>query len=379
MLMVFLASCQQGGLDSKKNELAELKSQAKELNTRIAALEKEIASLDTTAVSAVERNAVLVNLETLTPRSFEHRIEVRGSVSSRSNVLLSAESAGRITSVRVKEGDKVSRGQVLATLDNEVLQNNIRELKTSLELAEAVYERQANLWDKKIGTEIQYLEAKNRVESLQSRLNTAYSQLAQSVVKAPFSGTVDEVPARVGEMAQPGKPIVRIVNQDNMYIDAAVSERFIAALQVGDKVNVRFPVIDKTLTSEITAISEVINMENRTFNIEVRLPEVDFTPKPNQVVILDLVDYENPSTLVVPTEVILSDARGKYLYVAKDENSQTIAQKRYVTPGRTQDGATEILNGLDSTATLIVEGYRDVSEGTVVKPTDRSTETAKLD
>lgn len=378
-LLISLASCSGGDdLQTKKEQLTELRTQAKELKERISALEKEISSEDTTAAAAAERNAVLVNLEELKPREFTHEIEVRGSVSSRTNVLLSAETGGRITSVKVSEGDNVTRGQVLVTLDNDVLQNNIQELRTSLELAEAVYERQANLWEKKIGTEIQYLEAKNRVESLQSRLKTANSQLDQAVLRAPFSGSVDQVPARVGEMAQPGMPLVRIMNKENMYINADVSERFISAFKPGDPVTVHFPVLDKTITSEIAAVSQVINQENRTFNVEVSLPKVDFTIKPNQVVILELTDYENPESLVVPTEVILSDAQGKYLYVASTNGEETRAQKAYIKPGRTQDGMTEILDGLEPSSRLIVEGYRDVNEGTLIKPTKASTETAKL-
>lgn len=377
--LLILASCgDKSDLSSKKEKLAELRSKAKEINSEIKELETQIASLDTTAAAAANRNAVLVNLKDLTPREFVHEIEVRGSVASRTNVMLSAEMGGRVTSVRVTEGDRVTKGQVLVTLDNEVLQNSINELKTSLELAEAVYERQANLWEKKIGTEIQYLEAKNRVESLQSRLNTSYSQLAQSIVKAPFSGSVDQVPARTGEIIQPGTPLIHIVNQDNMYIDASVSERYSAALKVGDPVTVSFPIFNKSLSSEITAISEVINEENRTFNIEVRLPKTDFSLKPNQVVILEMIDYRNPSTIVVPTEVILTDAQGKYLYTAESSNGTTRAHKAYVTAGMSQDGMTEIIEGLNASDVLIVEGYREVNEGVLINPTDVSTETAKL-
>ncbi len=375
--LVFLASCATNGLEEKKDELAKLKEQSRELNAQIAELEKEISASDTTQSAAV-RNAVLVNLKDLKTQEFVSRIKVRGSVSSRTNVLLSAETGGRITGVRVQEGQKVKAGQVLVTLDNDVLKNNIKELQTSLELAEAVYERQANLWEQNIGTEIQYLEAKNRVESLQSRLNTARSQLDQSIVKAPFAGSVDQVPARLGEMAQPGMPLIRIVNQDNMYIEAAVSERFISALNKGDKVLVNFPVLNKNIDSEITAISEVINEENRTFDIEVRLPRMDFVTKPNQVVILEVTDYRNPEAITVPTEVILSDAQGKYLYVAENSDNHLTAKRVYVTPGRTQDGMTEITEGLDSSSKLIVEGYRDVSNGSVIQPADRSSETAKL-
>ncbi len=362
-------------LESKKEKVAEYKKEVHEINLKIRELEDQIASMEGTSQ---QTNAILVNTTPVQPSRFSHAIEVRGNVASRTNVFLSSETGGIIESVRVAEGDMVKKGQVLVTVDNEVIRNNIAEVKTALDLAQAVYERQSNLWEKKIGTEIQYLEAKNRKESLERQLATLESQLNKTIMRAPFSGSIDAVEARVGEMAQPGMPLVQVVNQKDMYLEADVSERFIGDFTKGDKVEVFFPVQNKKIETSITAVSEIINLENRTFKIEMRMPRVDFVVRPNQVVVIQLVDYTKDSTIVVPTEVILTDAEGKFLYIVEEKESEQVATKARLNVGMTSDGKTEILDGLDIGDIVVLQGYRDLTEGTIVKQTEKSTETAKL-
>lgn len=375
-----LVSCgeKKDDLESKKDQLTEYKNEVRNLNAKIAELQKEIAKVDTTFDSQVSRNAVLVNAKPAEQKDFSHEIEVRGQVESRKNVMLSSEIGGKIQSINVTEGQKVSAGQTLLTLDADVIRNNIAELKTTLELAGAVYERQANLWEKKIGTEIQYLEAKNKKESLERRLATAYSQLNQAVIKAPFSGSIDEIPAREGELAQPGMPLVRLVSPTSMYIQADVSERYMGDFKKGDRVELYFPTQEKNITSTIASVSGVINPANRTFSIEVQLPKLDFEVKPNQVVVLRMVDYRAEDAIVVPTEIIQSDKEGKYLFTAANEQGNTVARKKRVEIGRTQDGLTEVLTGLNSGDVVIIAGYRSLSDGVQVKPVERTTETAHL-
>lgn len=377
---LFLASActKKDELTTKKEELAKYKDEVRELKGKISELENFIAEHDTTVSETARRNAVLVNLKKADKGEFIHQIEVQGQVQSRTNVNLASETGGMITAVPVKEGDKVSKGQLLVGVDSEVLQNNIKELKTSLELATAVYERQSNLWKKKIGTEIQYLEAKNNKESIESRLATAYSQLDKTRIKAPFTGTVDKVDARVGEMASPGMPLVRMVNLDKMYLNADVSERYIGEFKAGDPVEIYFPVQDKRIESTIKAASDVINNENRTFNVEINMPKSDFIVKPNQVVVIRLTDYKKEDAITVPTEIILTDANGKYLYVAEEKDGHLEAKKVAVKAGKSQDGATEILDGVSTNDKLVIDGFRDLNEGTLITPTDNSTETAKL-
>lgn len=378
-LITIVASCgEKNNLEAKKEQLAEYKKEVKELNTKIEDLKKQIAKEDTAFQNQVARNAVLVNVKPAEEREFTHEIEIRGEVESRKNVMLSAQVGGKIESVQVNEGQNVQAGQTLITLDSDIIRNTIAELKTSLELAEAVYQRQSNLWEKKIGTEIQYLEAKNNKEALERKLATAYSQLNQTVIKAPFSGTIDEIPARVGELAQPGMPMVRLVNPSSLYIQADVAERYIGDFKKGDKVELSFPVQNKTVTSTISSVGEVVNQDNRTFSIEVKLPALDFAVKPNQVVVLKLVDYESESAIVVPSEVILSDKEGKYLYTATEKNGAAVAKKTRVEPGRSHNGMTEILTGLSSADKVVTAGYRSLSDGVLIKPVERNTETAQL-
>ena len=359
-----------GGAEAGNDKLAELqalKTQKKELEVQIAELENEL--MEAGAIVEKKANKVLVTAKTLTAEPFLHKIEVRGEVASKKNVFVSAETMGKIKSINVTEGQNVKYGQLLLQLDAEILQNNIAEIKTQLDLATTIFERQANLWGKNIGTEVQYLQAKNNKESLERKLTTLNSQLKQANVYAPFSGIIDNIPARVGEMAQPGVPLVRIVNQDEMYISADVSESFLGSFSEGQKVEIYFPSQDKTVTSTIESLGQVIKNENRTFEIEVKLPRVDFPVKPNQVTVLKLVDYTNEKALVVPTKIVQRDSKGNYVYALKSQGDQKVATKVYIKPGVTYDQRTEILEGLKAGQIVALEGYRDLAQDVAVNIT----------
>lgn len=366
LLIVIVAvatACGQGGSDvaAKKKELEAARAEYQTLKEKIDKLEKEVTELDP-EFAAQNNKAILVSTFTPEPQLFVHKTEVRGSVESRKNVLLSAVTGGEIKQVHVREGQRVSQGQTLVSLDAEIIRNSIAELKTSLELATAVYDKQANLWEKKIGTEVQYLQAKNNKESLERRLATAYSQLDQSIIKAPFAGTVDELPAKVGEMAAPGVPLVRVVSPQDMYIKADVSEKFIGKFVAGDKVDVIFPAQNKELQSAVASVSQVINSENRTFEIEVRLPATNFPVKPNQVAILKLVDYKSENALVVPTRIIQSDNAGHYVYVVEKKEGINHAKKVHVKPGQSYESQTEIVEGLSGSEQVVDKGVRDLTD-----------------
>ncbi|NJN41398.1 MAG: efflux RND transporter periplasmic adaptor subunit [Flammeovirgaceae bacterium] len=289
ILGISCSSTEVSDVDVKKSELENARAQMDELRVTISTLEKEIKALDPTFM--VNNNAILVSVLNLNKKEFEHKVEVRGSVESRKNILISAQIGGKIVEVHVREGDKVKSGDLLVSLDADIILNSIAELRTALELATSVYNKQAKLWKDNIGTEIQYLQAKNNKESLERKLATAHSQLDQAIIKAPFNGAVDLVQAREGELATPGLPLVRIVNQDDMYIKADVSEKFIGKFSVGDKLEVFFPAQDKRILSSIASVSQVINAENRTFVVEASLSNQNFIIKPNQVVVLNMRDY----------------------------------------------------------------------------------------
>lgn len=351
-------------LEAKKKDLEAARKEFASLKEKIEKLEKEISEEDSTFQQT--ENAILVSTFIAEKKPFEHKVEVRGAVESRKNVLISAQTIGEVERVHVREGQQVTKGQVLVSQNADVTRNSIAELKTSLELANSVYEKQSKLWEQKIGTEIQYLQAKNNKESLERKLATAYAQLDMAIVKAPFSGTIDELPAREGEVASPGIPLVRIVSQQDMYIKADVSERFIGKFKAGDPVEIYFPTLDKKVTSKVASVGQVINPENRTFVVEVALPRIDFNVKPNQVTVLELRDYVSEATLAVPTRIIQRDEDGQFIFVVDDRGERKLARKVHVVTGISYNSQTEIVEGLEGSELIVDQGYRDLTEGVEV-------------
>ncbi|WP_420582999.1 efflux RND transporter periplasmic adaptor subunit [Reichenbachiella sp.] len=364
LVFALAVSCS-SDLETKKKEAEELKTEIQDLKSELVALEEEIRKEDP-AYGKVAVNKTLITTLDISPRYFEHKIEVRGAVESRTNVTVSPEIPGKIERVNVKAGQNVKKGQVLFTLDSEIIENNIAELETSLELATILANKQENLWKKNIGTEIQYLQAKNNRESLERKLATVKSQLDQTRVIAPFSGSVDAMEAKVGEMAQPGMPLVRIVNPDDVHISSDVSERFIGKFKKADKVDVYFPSQDRKMISQVSSVGQVINSQNRTFEMEVFLPRLDFPVKPNQVVVLNLRDYQNEQAIVVPTQLIQKDNKGSFVFEIVKEENNLVAKKVYVETGVTYNNETEIKSGLKANQRLANKGFRELSEGVIV-------------
>ncbi|MDA0195408.1 MAG: efflux RND transporter periplasmic adaptor subunit [Bacteroidetes bacterium] len=367
-LTALLFGCSDGGdnLETKTTKLADLRSQARKIEHDIKQLESEIVKLDP-EYDKNSNNIILVSTASIEPTEFEHKIEIRGTVESRNNVVVSTEFGGRIETISIREGQNVSKGQVLMTIDAEVTRNTIAEIETSLELAQIIFERQSKLWEQKIGTEIQFLEARNRKESLERSLATSKSRLALSVVRAPFAGSIDEIPVRIGEMATPGMPLLRIVNPNDMYIQADISEIHIGRFKEGQHVDIHFPSQNKNLVSKITAVSQVINRENRTFSMEIELRAVDFTIKPNQVTILKLTDYMNDEAIVVPTRLIQRDDEGTFVFGIDGNSSNPSASKIHVITGFSYNSQTEITDGLVDGDLIVNEGFRDVSQGVEVQ------------
>jgi len=364
--LVVAGACSQpvSDVETKKQELEAAQNEMISLREKIGNLEKEIVALDPTF--ARNNNAVLISTWPLEAKPFEHYVDVRGSVESRKNVSLSAMSGGKIEKVLVSEGQQVSAGQVLIVLEAEIIRNSIKELNTSIELAKTVYEKQARLWEQKIGSEIQYLQAKNNKEALERKLATMNSQLDQMIIRAPFSGAIDKVEALVGEMATPGLPLVRMVNPSDMYVKADVSEDFIGKLKKNDKVEIYFPAFDKKVKSNILSVGQVINAENRTFRIEANL-DSQLSAKPNQVVVISLRDYVNPKVFQVPTKIIQRDNQGQFLFVIDNKENSLLARKVYIKSGMSDGNLTEVLEGLDGSEQVVYEGFREVTEGAELK------------
>lgn len=362
-LSLFAAACQETNeLDKKREALSEKKEKVQELKTEISELESEIAALDP-EFAKTNRRAALVSTRPVTQTDFKHFVEVRGEVSSDKNVVLSAEAMGMVSSVPVEEGRQVSKGQVLVNIQADVLRNNMEEVKTQLELASTVFERQKNLWEQNIGTEVQFLEAKNRMESLERKLATLQSQLAQSVVRAPFSGTVEEIMVHPGEMASMGTPLLRLVSLEDMYIKAAVSENYIGKLRKGDKVEVTFPSLNRTIETTLAAVGQVIDPNNRTFTIEARLPDENELLKPNLLAVLKVKDFEKEDAIVVPTNLIKRDGQSEYVYVVAENGDVPQAKKKHIDTGITYNNQTLVKSGLNAGDVLVDQGFREVVDG----------------
>lgn len=358
---VFLAalaiSCaQEQGVDAKKTRLAELKDQVSSMNTEIKTLETEIAKLDPEFAKS-NKKSILITTAAARKGEFTHFVEVTGSVLSKKNVSISAETAGRILEVPAIEGMRVAKGQILARIDAESIQRNIEEMESSLELATTIFQKQERLWKQKIGTEIQYLEAKNRKDGLEKSLAAMTTQLDKALVRAPFNGTVESVDVRMGELVQPGVPMFQFVGESDLFIQADVSESFVGVLSKGDSVEVEFPSINKAMKTRVSSVGGVINPNNRTFKVEVFLPN-RFEVKPNMISILKIKDYENKESVIVPAHLILADNQGDYIFIVENGT----AQKKYVKRGLTYGDETEIKEGLTGTETIVDKGFREVGD-----------------
>ncbi len=366
ILTLFLAACggeKNEGLAGKQEELAKLKGEQSELDKKIKALETEVAQLDTTAKR--EDRAKAVTVSPVVSENFKHYVEVQGSVDAKNSVMVSPKSGGVLTAVYIKEGDNVRQGATLARVDNSIMQESIAEVKNQLSLASIVYEKQARLWEQKIGTEIQYLQAKNNKEALEKKIATLNTQLGQSNISAPISGVVDQVIAKVGEMAAPGSPIARVVNLSNLKVMAKVSDSYVATVKKGDEVIVKFPDLNQEYKARITFVSTTVDPLSRTFRIEANLPSTS-SIKPNMLAQVQINDATRKDAVVIDQNLIQNTENGTIVYVAQNEGGKKVAKSRTVKTGLSYNGQIEILDGLKAGDQLITQGYQDVADGQAV-------------
>ncbi|MFD1144148.1 efflux RND transporter periplasmic adaptor subunit [Larkinella insperata] len=347
-------------LASKKQELAELKSQQSELSTKIRALETEVAKLD--PKQAEQTRIKEVTVTPLAATTFKHFVELQGAIDAKNNVQVSPKSGGAITAVYVKEGDAVKAGTVLAKIDDQILRESLEEIKNQLTLANTVYEKQANLWKQQIGTEIQFLQAKNSKEGLEKRLATLNAQLSQSNVTSPISGIVDRVNVKAGESAMPGVGIVNVVNLSQLKVVAKVADTYAGSVRRGDAVIVRFPDINKELTTRISFVSTTVDPLSRTFTIEAPLPS-DNSLKPNMLAQIKINDISKEKAIVINQNLVQSTENGQLVYVAVNENNKKVAKARQVKTGLSYGGQIEITDGLQSGDQIITQGYQELVDG----------------
>lgn len=361
--LAFLAACSQpaveGDLQTLTAQRDSIKTVVDGLNAQITDLDAAIAALDTTAsydaVTAFEVN----------PDLFYHYFEVFGTVEADKSINLFPLNSGKVERIHVKAGQKVSQGQLLVSLDTDLMESSLKELETALALAQTVFNKQQKLWiDEQIGSEIQYLQAKNNYDGLVQKLQTLKEQMAMSEVRAPFAGTIDEVFAKVGELAAPQMPAVRLVNTSGVYVKADVPETYANRVKVGTAANVAFTSMDFEVAAEVLQVGQFIQEGNRTFSINVSLPADPGTVKPNQMVHVALQDYWNDSALAVPSSLIQQDVEGNdFVFVLEHKGSYSQVAKVMVEAGLSYEGRTEIKSGIEAGAQLVDKGSRSVRTG----------------
>lgn len=330
------------------------------LQAEITKIEEALAQLDT------KKEEALVSVMTLKDTVFSHYLDIQGNVDTKENIIVQPEFSGTLTSLLVKAGQKVSKGQILGRVDDAGMSQQLAQIQTQYELAKTTYERQKNLWDQKIGSEIQYLQAQTQMNSLQKSIAQMKAQLAKTVIRAPFSGTIDEVFVEKGQVVAPGpQGLMRIVNLGNMFVSTSVPENYIGKLKVGTEVDVFLTSLGKTYKGKVRQVGNFINPNNRSFGIEVSLPNPENLLRPNQVAKLKIIDYVSKSAIVVPTNVIQEDGTGShFVYTVEGSNGKTgTAKKTIVTPGKSSDNVTEILSGLSADDLIVTEGVNTISEG----------------
>lgn len=355
--LIFLAAC--SSTSDKKAELNKLKKQHDQIADQIKKLESELKVNDSTSTKLTD-----VMVTDVQPSEFNHYIEVQGKVDGQDNIAVAPQMPGVVTAIYVKEGDAVRRGQILAQLDDNVIQQQIAGVNQQLDFANSLFVKQKSLWDQKIGSEVQYLTAKNNKESLEKNLATLHQQVEMYKIKAPIYGTIEEVGIKLGQMASAGvTPVFRVVNFSSVKIMADIAEVYAPKVKIGNDVLVFFPDFNQELKSKIVFSSKYINPSNRSFQIEIHLGASKVEYRANMIAVVKINDYQNKKAMVLPVNLVKDSQDGKYVFVAREEAGKTIAHKQKVVLGQTYNGLAEITSGLQAGDKVISTGFNSLLEG----------------
>jgi membrane fusion protein (multidrug efflux system) len=356
-----LAGCSATTNDDKKDLLEKKKAEQVKLAAEISKLETEVAKDNPEAKLKFKQ----VGVTEVTPKPFDYFIKTQGAVEAIDNIMVSARTAGVLSVVNAREGDVVSKGQTLAQIDNSILVRNADELKASIDLAKTVYERQKNLWDQKIGTEVQYLQAKNNKESLEKRLATLNEQIDMARIKSPINGSIDEVDVKIGQNVAPGIPAFRVVSFDKLKMKASVSESYVTSIKVGNKVKLTFPDINKEMQANVTFVGKTINALSRTFPVEVALPSrTDL--RPNMTGTITVIFQTVPNAIAVSVNVVQSINNEKVIYIAEASGKNMVARRKVVEVLGVYGNQAQI-KGLNPGDKVITTGYQGLNDGELIK------------
>jgi membrane fusion protein, multidrug efflux system len=361
LILSLIAACQPSAKDDPAAKLAALKDQKAKIEAEIATLEQQLMES-----GVIEKKLHTVALTEVKIDSFQHFIDLQGRVDADESVTVTSRMPGALTRVYIDNGDVVRKGQLLAEIDDGVMLKSLAELEGQRKVAEDLYNRQKALWDQNIGSEVQYIQAKNNKESLERSIATLKATWNQTRIYAPTSGTVDQVLLKQGQAIAPGVPLANIINLNKLKIKGEVTEAYASKVQKGDEVSVYFPDTGKELTTKVTYVSKSINPVNRTFTVEAALGKGDF--RANQIAVMKIVDYSNPSAIVIPVNLIQTAEDGDYVMIAEKtgKGNEAIIKKVKIHQGQNYSGYVEVLSGLKAGDLIVSTGFQDVNEGETV-------------
>lgn len=363
--MSFVACNSSQDKETVKKQLEEKRASLVELNNQIEELETELKTLN--GENAYTGRKIAVRTMKASKGEFDHYFEATGEIESVNEAFISPEVSGQVMEIDVIEGEKVSKGHVLAKLNTSLIEKNIKEIETQLEFVKIMFEKQSDLWKRNIGSERQFLEAKNNYESLENKLQTLKTQRDMSIIKSPFSGVVEDIMIKKGELAGPGMMLMQVVSLDKLVVKTKLSESYLPFINIGEIVSLSFPSYPDLKTSaRISRVGNVINKQNRTFLVEIELSNLDNRLKPNMLANVLFNDYSAVDNFVVPSILIKKDLQGRYLYVVNNIDNVNKAEKRYIVTGRSYQDMSEVTSGLKTNELIITDGYSNVSDGSIV-------------
>lgn len=351
-------------VSAKKTELEQLMKQRDALSEKINTLESELSKM---GQSGAPEKSKLVEITELSKSDFAHYIDLQGKIMTEDVYYVTPRGmGGQVKSISVKQGDRVKKGQLLMKLEDGIIQQNIKQVESQLAFAKNLFTRQENLWKEGIGTEVQYLSAKNNVDALEKQLALVREQLSTTLVVSEVTGVVETVSIRVGEMFM-GSPLasITIVNPSALKAVVEVPENYVVKVRKGMPVNITVPDINKTFNSTISLISETINVNSRSFIAESKLSG-NAGIKPNQVAVVKILDHESKNTIVVPVQTVQTDEKGKYVYIMDTANGKLVARKKSVTIGEFYDEMIEVKTGLSAGEKLITKGFQGLYDGQLI-------------
>ncbi|MDZ7777475.1 MAG: efflux RND transporter periplasmic adaptor subunit [Bacteroidales bacterium] len=367
VIALLFVACTPG---SQQEQLKELKKERNALETQLNNIDQKIKDIESAIKGSGKelpsKNIKQVAVSELRTTGFKHYISAQGEVISDNNIFIPVESPGVVSAIFVDEGEEVAKGAKIAQIDASILKKQMEELKNGLDFAKDLFERRKRLWDKNIGSEIEYLQAKNNKENLEKKLATTREQLSKTTITAPISGTIDELFLKEGEMAPAGFRAARLVQMTKMKIKSDISENYLNQVQKGNKVIVKPVNGFKEHISQVTTVGKVINEKSRTFPVEIALPQAQNSWTPNMIMALEILNYTNDEAILAPLNIIQKTQNQQFIFVAEQQEGKWVAKKRWVETGRSYDNKVEILNGLAAGDKIITAGYQGLSDDVTI-------------